>query len=144
LVVNLHDNKCKVYVGRPESAPKGKKVSGGHVKWGWGNPFSMGGGASRGSVIRLYTEWLMAPERAEMRAEVVPRSPRRVSHRCGSHNMCMHMSIFLRRGAICEARRWVASACRSAATAMCSRGSPTLTTTRSCSASWSERSEPAA
>ncbi|EOD08554.1 hypothetical protein EMIHUDRAFT_244123 [Emiliania huxleyi CCMP1516] len=26
-------------------------------------------GASRGSVIRQYTEWLMAPERAEMRAE---------------------------------------------------------------------------
>ena len=68
-VVNLHDNKCKVYIGRPDAAPKGKSTSGGHPKWGWGNPFSMGGGASRGSVIRQYTDWLMAPERAEMRAE---------------------------------------------------------------------------
>lgn len=68
-VVNLHDNKCKVYVGRPDAAPKGKTTSGGHPKWGWGNPFSMGGGASRGSVIRQYTKWLMAPEREGMRAE---------------------------------------------------------------------------
>eukprot|EP00930_Biecheleria_cincta_P060495 TRINITY_DN46130_c0_g1_i1.p1 TRINITY_DN46130_c0_g1~~TRINITY_DN46130_c0_g1_i1.p1 ORF type:complete len:283 (+),score=50.28 TRINITY_DN46130_c0_g1_i1:113-850(+) len=71
LVTNVHNNKCKVYIGRPDANPKGRggKPTSGHPRWGWGNPFSMGGGASRGSVIRQYTKWIMAPERVEMRSE---------------------------------------------------------------------------
>jgi len=70
-VTNVHNNKCKVYIGRPDANPKGRsgKPASGHPRWGWGNPFSMGGGASRGSVIRQYTNWIMAPERANLRAE---------------------------------------------------------------------------
>lgn len=66
LVKNVHNDRCKVYVGRPMAAPRGARP-GGHPKYGWGNPFSMGGGASRGSVIRQYTDWILAPDRAEMR-----------------------------------------------------------------------------
>lgn len=71
LVTNVHNNKCKVFVGRPDANPKGRggKPTSGHPRWGWGNPFSMGGGASRGSVIRQYTRWIIAPERADLRAE---------------------------------------------------------------------------
>jgi len=71
LVTNVHNNRCKVYVGRPDANPKGRggKPTSGHPRWGWGNPFSMGGGASRGSVIRQYTKWIMAPERVQLRAE---------------------------------------------------------------------------
>jgi hypothetical protein len=68
MVKNVHNDRCKVYVGRPMAAPRGQGAKpGGHPKYGWGNPFSMGGGASRGSVIRQYTAWILAPERAEMR-----------------------------------------------------------------------------
>jgi len=71
LVTNVHNNKCKVYVGRPDANPKGRggRPTSGHPRWGWGNPFSMGGGASRWSVIRQYTNWIMAPERAALRTE---------------------------------------------------------------------------
>jgi hypothetical protein len=71
LVTNVHNSKCKVYIGRPDANPKGRggKPASGHPRWGWGNPFSMGGGASRGSVIRQYTNWIMAPERSNLRAE---------------------------------------------------------------------------
>eukprot|EP00931_Biecheleriopsis_adriatica_P005767 TRINITY_DN107251_c0_g1_i1.p1 TRINITY_DN107251_c0_g1~~TRINITY_DN107251_c0_g1_i1.p1 ORF type:complete len:280 (+),score=54.30 TRINITY_DN107251_c0_g1_i1:100-840(+) len=70
LVTNVHNNRCKVYVGRPDANPKGRgKPTSGHPRWGWGNPFSMGGGASRGSVIRQYTNWILAPERSDLRDE---------------------------------------------------------------------------
>jgi len=71
LVKNVHSDRCKVYIGRPDANPKGRSgaPTSGHPRWGWGNPFSMGGGASRGNVIRRYTNWIMAPDRADMRAE---------------------------------------------------------------------------
>lgn len=71
LVKNINCDRCKVYIGRPDANPKGRSgaPATGHPRWGWGNPFSMGGGASRGSVIRRYTSWIMAPERSDLRAE---------------------------------------------------------------------------
>eukprot|EP00747_Dinoflagellata_sp_TGD_P025356 gnl/TRDRNA2_/TRDRNA2_131198_c0_seq1.p1 gnl/TRDRNA2_/TRDRNA2_131198_c0~~gnl/TRDRNA2_/TRDRNA2_131198_c0_seq1.p1 ORF type:complete len:276 (+),score=50.21 gnl/TRDRNA2_/TRDRNA2_131198_c0_seq1:81-830(+) len=91
LVKNIHSDRCKVYIGRPDANPKGRSgaPTSGHPRWGWGNPFSMGGGASRGSVIRRYTNWIMAPERADLRAEA-RRELRGKTLGCFCAPLCCH------------------------------------------------------
>merc|ERR1719210_897323 len=65
LVKNSRTDKYQIYIGRPQGKSKPKS---GHPKVGWGNPFRMGS-SSRGAVIREYTEWIMKPEQAALRAE---------------------------------------------------------------------------